>query len=60
MNYIHNSMPPIEQAKLDAAKTDQAAQAIEQEKQTAILDYIAMMADIEIPIEEDENNEPEI
>ena len=30
------------------------------EKNAANVDYIAMMADIEIPTEEDENNESEI
>ena len=58
MKYIHNTMPLSEQAKLDAARAEQAAQATEQEKQAAKLDYIAMMADIDLSdIDTDEEEE---
>lgn len=47
------TLNPAEQAELENAK----AQA---EMNKANIDYIAMMTDVEIPTEEDVNNESEI
>lgn len=47
------TLTPVEQAELENAK----AQAV---KNAANIDYIAMMADVEIPTEEDMSNESEI
>lgn len=58
MMYLKNLMPLDEQAKLEATSLEQIAQATEQEKQAAKLDYIAMMADIDLSdIEPDEEEE---
>lgn len=51
MKLKRQAMSPAEQAKLENAE----AQA---EINRANIDYIAMMADIEIPTEEGETNEP--
>lgn len=47
------TLNPAEQAELENAK----AQAV---KNAANIDYIAMMADVEIPTEEVSNNESEV
>ena len=58
MMYVKNTMPLEERVKLDATRMEQAVQATEQEKQAAKLDYIAMMADIDLSdIADDEETE---
>ena len=56
MLYVKNTMNLAEKQKLEVAAMDIAQQANEQEKQAAKLDYIAMMADIDLSeaVEEDE------
>ena len=53
MKYKRHTMSPAEMARLENSE----AQA---EVNKANIDYIAMMTDVEIPTEEDENNESEI
>lgn len=57
MMYLKNLMPLNEQAKLEATSLEQAAQATEQERQAAKIDYIAMMADIDLSDIADEEEE---
>ena len=40
-----------------AAKREIERLSAENERQMGILDYVAMMADVEIPVEEDEQHE---
>ena len=40
-----------------AAKREIERLSAENERQSGILDYVAMMADVEIPVEEDEQHE---
>ena len=40
-----------------AAKREIERLSAENERQRGILDYVAMMADVEIPVEEDEQHE---
>ncbi len=52
--YVRNTMGIAEKQQLETAKMEISVQAAEQEKQSARLDYIAMMADIELPDAEEE------
>ena len=56
--YLKNTMGIAEKQALEVAGMDIANQAIEQEKQAAKLDYIAMMTDVDLsdilPDEEEE------
>ena len=58
MFYVRNTMNLAEKQKLEVAAMDIAKQAGEQEKQAAKLDYIAMMADIDLSeaVEADEES----
>ena len=58
--YVKNTMGIAEKQALEVAGMEINDQASEQEKQAAKLDYIAMMADVEIPTEEGENDEREV
>lgn len=58
MLYVKNTMNLAEKQKLEVAGMDIADQADEQEKQAAKLDYIAMMADIDLTVIEDDEEEP--
>ena len=58
MLYVKNTMNLAEKQKLEVAGMDIADQADEQEKQAAKLDYIAMMADIDLSVIGDEEEEP--
>lgn len=57
MLYVKNTMNLAEKQKLEVAGMDIADQADEQEKQAAKLDYIAMMADIDLTVIEDDEEE---
>lgn len=57
MLYVKNTMNLAEKQKLEVAGMDIADQADEQEKQAAKLDYIAMMADIDLSVIGDEEEE---
>lgn len=58
MRYVKNTMGIAEKQVLEVARMENAEQATEQEKQAAKLDYIAMMADIDLTdIEGDEDEE---
>ena len=48
MIYVKNTMNLAEKQALEAARMDISQQADEQEKQAAKLDFIAMMADIDL------------
>ena len=61
MLYVKNTMNLVEKQALEVAQMDISRQATEQELQDAKLDYIAMMADIdlsEIASEPEEEGEP--
>nr|DAY98385.1 MAG TPA: hypothetical protein [Caudoviricetes sp.] len=66
MLYVKNTMNLVEKQALEVAQMDISQQATEQELQDAKLDYIAMMADIDLseiasePEEEELNHEQEI
>lgn len=55
--YIKNTMGIAEKQALEVAGMEINDQASEQEKQAAKLDYIAMMADIDLSDIEDEDEE---
>ncbi len=56
--YVKNTMGITEKQQLEVAGMEINDQATEQEKQAAKLDYIAMMADIDLSdIETDEEEE---
>lgn len=58
MKYVNNAMGIAAQQQLEAAGMELAAQATEQEKQAARLDYIAMMTDVDLSdIADDEEEE---
>lgn len=58
MRYVRNSMGIAEKQALEVAEMELDQQATEQERQNAKLDYIAMMADIDLSdIAEGENEE---
>ncbi len=58
MLYVKNTMNLEEKQKLEVAGMDIAEQANEQEKQAAVLDYIAMMANVDLsPVTEEESEE---
>ena len=63
MLYVKNTMNLVEKQALEVAQMDISQQATEQELQDAKLDYIAMMADIDLseiasePEEEGELNQ---
>lgn len=58
MLYRKNIMGIAEKQKLEIARMEIAGQASEQERQAAKLDYIAMMADIDLSdIETDDTEE---
>lgn len=48
MLYVKNTMNLVEKQALEVAQMDITQQATEQELQDAKLDYIAMMADIDL------------
>ena len=48
MRYVKNTMGLAERQALEVAGMDIDRQAMEQEKQAAKLDYIAMMADVDM------------
>nr|DAI45375.1 MAG TPA: hypothetical protein [Caudoviricetes sp.] len=48
MRYIKNTMNPAEKQALEVTRMDITTQANKQELQSAKLDYIAMMADIDL------------
>lgn len=48
MLYVKNTMNLVEKQALEVAQMDISQQATEQEMQDAKLDYIAMMADIDL------------
>lgn len=48
MKYVKNTMSIAEKQQLEVAGMELTVQATEQEKQAAKLDYIAMMADIDL------------
>lgn len=48
MRYVKNNMGIADKQKLEVLGMEIADQAIEQEKQAAKLDYIAMMADVDL------------
>lgn len=48
MLYVKNTMNLVEKQALEVAQMDISQQATEQELQDAKLDYIAMMADIDL------------
>ena len=48
MLYVKNTMNLVEKQALEVAQMDISQQATEQETQDAKLDYIAMMADIDL------------
>ena len=48
MLYVKNTMNLVEKQALEVAQMDITQQATEQEVQDAKLDYIAMMADIDL------------
>lgn len=50
MIYVNNTMNLAEKQQLEVA-------AMEQEKQAAILDYIAMMTDVDLSFVADDNTE---
>lgn len=50
MIYVNNTMNLAEKQKLEVA-------SMEQEKQAAILDYIAMMTDVDLSCVTDDNTE---
>lgn len=55
MRYVRNSMGIAEKQALEVAAMEIDRQATEQERQNAKLDYIAMMADVDLSdISEDE------
>lgn len=58
MLYVKNTMNLAEKQKLEVAAMNIAQQANEQEKQAAKLDYIAMMADIDLSEAVEEDEEP--
>ncbi len=51
--YIRSALSIKERSDLDNAKADIAALNSSTEKAAANIDYIAMMADVDIPIEEE-------
>jgi len=55
--YVKNTMGIAEKQALEVAGMEINDQASEQEKQTAKLDYIAMMADIDLSDLDDEDEE---
>lgn len=58
MQYVKNTMGIVEKQQLEVAGMELTEQADAQEKQAAKLDYIAMMADIDLSdIETDEEEE---
>lgn len=58
MLYVKNTMNLEEKQKLEVAGMNIAEQANEQEKQAAVLDYIAMMANVDLsPVTEEESEE---
>lgn len=61
MRYVKNTMGLAERQVLEVAGMDIDRQALEQEKQAAKLDYIAMMTDVDltdvIPEDEEETTE---
>ena len=54
--YVKNTMGIAEKQALEVASIELSEQAMEQEKQAAKLDYIAMMADIDLSDIEDEED----
>lgn len=48
MRYVKNTMDIAEKQKLEVAQMDISSQARRQEQQEATLDYIAMMADVDL------------
>lgn len=57
MLYRKNTMGIQEKAELEAAQLGVGKLNISSEKMAANIDYIAMMADVELPEEEDEEAE---
>lgn len=58
MQYVKNTMGIVEKQQLEVAGMELTEQADAQEKQAAKLDYIAMMADIDLSdIKTDEEEE---
>ena len=57
MQYMKNTMGIVEKQQLEVAGMDLTEQACTQEKQAAKLDYIAMMADIDLSDIETEEEE---
>lgn len=58
MRYVRNSMGIAEKQALEVAAMEIDRQATEQERQNAKLDYIAMMADVDLSdIAEDDEGE---
>ena len=58
IHYMNSTIGVKEKAELEVAQIRLVAQATEQEKQQAKLDYIAMMAEIDLAdIEPDEDGE---
>ena len=55
--YVKNTMGIAEKQALEVAGMELSDQASEQEKQAAKLDYIAMMADIDLSDLDDEGEE---
>ena len=55
--YLKNTMGIAEKQALEVASMEISDQATEQEKQAAKLDYIAMMADIDLSDLDDEGEE---
>lgn len=55
--YVKNTMGIAEKQALEVAGMELSDQATEQEKQAAKLDYIAMMADIDLSDLDDEDEE---
>lgn len=55
--YMKNTMGIAEKQALEVASMEISDQATEQEKQAAKLDYIAMMADIDLSDLDDEEEE---
>lgn len=55
--YVKNTMGIAEKQALEVASMEISDQATEQEKQAAKLDYIAMMADIDLSDLDDEEEE---
>lgn len=61
MQYVRNNLGIREMAKLEAAEMEASQVSAEAEKLLAYIDYVAMMAEIELPEEEVEDiAQPEI